>query len=228
MIYGIGDLHLDYTKKKSMDIFGEKWTNYEEKIFHNWKEVVKEDDLVLLPGDISWALKLEEAYYDLKRVNELPGYKIITKGNHDFWWQGPKKLKELGFEKIAFIQNNSYVFENKIGIGGTRGWLSKDWDDFTKKDERIFLRELNRLNMSLSSIKKEVELKIVLLHYPPFNADFTPNEFVDLMVEHKVDICIYGHLHAEGHRFVVEKNIGGIEFHCVSSDYINFQPKRIL
>lgn len=228
MIYGIGDLHLDYTKKKAMDVFGEKWTNYEEKIFDNWKKVVKEDDLVLLPGDISWALKLNEAYNDLKRVDELPGYKIITKGNHDFWWQGPKKLKELGFERISFIQNSSYKYKDRIGIGGTRGWLSRDWDDFTKQDEKIFLRELNRLKLSLSTIDEDVEVKIVMLHYPPFNADLTPNEFVDLMVEHNVDICIYGHLHAEGHRFVVEKNIGGIEFHCVSSDYIDFKPKKIL
>ncbi|NLX62951.1 MAG: serine/threonine protein phosphatase [Tissierellia bacterium] len=228
MIYAIGDLHLDYTKNKAMDIFGENWVNHEEKIFNNWKETVKEDDLVLLPGDISWALKLDEAYKDLERINELPGYKIISKGNHDYWWQGPKKLKSLGLDKITFIQNNSFVYNDKVAIFGTRGWLSRDWDGFTEKDERVFLRELNRLKLSLTSLKEDVESKIVMLHYPPFNTDSTPNEFVDLMVEHKIDICIYGHLHAEGHRFVVEKEIEGIKFHCVSCDYINFKPKRIL
>lgn len=227
LIYGIGDLHLDYTKNKAMDIFGENWMNHEEKIFHRWKELIKEDDLVLLPGDISWALKLEEAYNDLYRVNQLPGHKIITKGNHDYWWQGPKKLNGLGLDKITFIQNNSFVYNN-VGIGGTRGWLSRDWEGFNEQDEKIYLRELNRLDMSLSSIDSGVEVKIAMLHYPPFNTDFSPNEFVELMVEHKVDICIYGHLHSEGHRFVVEKEVYGIRFHCVSSDYINFEPKIIL
>lgn len=228
MIYGIGDLHLDYTKNKAMDIFGENWIDHEDKIFESWKELVGEDDLVLLPGDISWALKLEEAYMDLKRINELPGYKIISKGNHDYWWQGPKKLKSLGLDTITFIQNNSFIYDGRVGIGGTRGWLSKDWEGFTEKDEKIFARELNRLNLSLSSMEKDVETKIAMLHYPPFNTDSSPNEFVELMAEHKVDICIYGHLHAEGHRFVVEKEIYGIHFYCLSSDFIDFRPKRIL
>lgn len=227
MIYGIGDLHLDYSKQKSMDIFGENWMNHEQKIFDNWNKIIKDEDLVLLPGDISWALKLDEAYNDLIRVDNLPGHKIITKGNHDFWWQGPKKLRELNFKTITFLQNNSFLY-NKVGIGGTRGWMSKDWEDFTPKDEKIFARELNRLNMSLSDIDKSAETIIAMLHYPPFNTDFTPNEFVDLMSSHGVDICIYGHLHAEGHRYVVEDEIKGIKFYCLSSDFIDFNPKKIL
>lgn len=210
-----------------MDVFGEKWSNHEDKIFNNWRQIVKDDDLVLLPGDISWALKLEEAYYDLKRIDELPGLKIVTKGNHDYWWQGPKKLRELNLESITFLQNTSYVYRN-IGIGGSRGWISEDSEGFDSHDEKIFNRELNRLKLSLASIDSSVDIKIAMLHYPPFNMDSNPNKFVDIMKEYDVDICIYGHLHAEGHRFVVEDEIDGIQFYCVSSDYIDFKPKKLV
>ncbi|GFN34560.1 metallophosphoesterase [Tepidimicrobium xylanilyticum] len=226
MIYGIGDLHLDHTKAKPMNIFGENWVNHDEKIYKSWEKMIKDDDLVLLPGDISWALKLSEAYHDLKMIDDLPGYKVITKGNHDYWWTGPKKLKELNLKTITFIQNNSFVYNN-IGIGGTRGWISEDYEGFSSQDRKIFNRELNRLELSLSSIVDKVDFKIAMLHYPPFNMDKSPNEFVDLMVNYKVDICIYGHLHAEGHRFAVEGNILGIQFYCVSSDFIDFKPKKI-
>lgn len=225
MIYGIGDLHLDHTKEKPMDIFGDNWADHEEKIFDNWKETVKEEDLILLPGDISWALKLEEAYEDLERIENMPGRKIIIKGNHDYWWQGPKKLRELNFKTIEFIQNNAYEFNN-IGIYGTRGWNPRDTEDFSEQDEKIFSRELNRLELSLEFMKNK-EKKIVMLHYPPFNIDSSPNEFVDIMEDYDVDICLYGHLHAEGHRFIVEGNIKGIDFYCVSSDYIDFKLRPI-
>lgn len=226
MIYGIGDLHLDYSKGKPMDIFGEQWIEHEEKIFANWKELIKDEDLVLLPGDISWALKLEEAYYDLNRIDQLPGYKIISKGNHDYWWQGLKKMNELNLKTISFVQNNSYIYNN-IGIGGSRGWISKDTEGFDSKDEKIFNRELNRLELSLSSISDKVDTKIIMLHYPPFNMDKKPNEFVDIMEEYGVDICIYGHLHSEGHKLIVENIVNGVQFYCVSSDYINFAPKKL-
>ena len=227
LIYGIGDLHLDFSKEKPMDIFGEHWVEHENKIFNNWKEIIKEDDLVLLPGDISWALKISEAYYDLKKIDKLPGKKIITKGNHDYWWEGPKKLRELDLKTIKFIQNNYYIHEN-IGICGTRGWISEDMEDFDSQDEKIFNRELHRLELSLSKMIEKVDKKIVMIHYPPFNMDSKPNKFVDIMLKYNVDICIYGHLHSEGHRYAVEGNIHGIQFHCVSSDYINFKPKKIL
>lgn len=227
MIYGIGDLHLDYSKEKPMDIFGDNWINHEEEIFKNWEAIVKDEDLVLLPGDISWALKLDEAYNDLIRIDKLPGKKIIIKGNHDYWWQSQKKMNELNLKTIKFIQNNSYIYKN-IGIGGSRGWRSEDAEGFDSHDEKVFKRELNRLDLSLSSIKKDVDVKIAMLHYPPFNMGSVPNEFVELMKKHEVDICIYGHLHAEGHKFVVEGNIQKIQFHCVSCDYINFELKKII
>ena len=226
LIYGIGDLHLDYSKEKPMDIFGDNWINHEEEIFKNWEAQVKDEDLILLPGDISWALKLDKAYYDLKRIDALPGRKIITKGNHDYWWQGLKKMNALDLNTITFLQNNSYIYNN-IGIGGSRGWAAEDTEDFDSQDEKIFNRELNRLELSLASIGK-VDMKIAMLHYPPFNMDGTPNRFVHILEKYRVDICIYGHLHSEGHKFVVEDIIHGIQFYCVSSDYINFIPKIII
>lgn len=227
LIYGIGDLHLDYSKEKPMDIFGPNWENHEEKIFNNWREIVREEDLVLLPGDISWALKIDEAYNDLKKIDELPGKKIITKGNHDYWWEGPKKLKSLDLNSIFFIQNNHYIYKN-IGISGTRGWIAEDVEDFDEQDRKVFNREVHRLELSLKSLGDKVDKKIVMIHYPPFKLDSTPNTFVEIMLKYNVDICIYGHLHGEGHKFAKEGNISGIQFYCTSCDYIDFKPKKIL
>lgn len=226
-IYGIADLHLDITMDKPMDVFGKKWVNHEENIFNNWGNTVGENDLILIPGDISWALKLEDAKKDLERIDYMPGIKVLSKGNHDYWWSTKAKLNNLQLKTLNFISNDSYIYKD-IAICGTRGWMPKDSDDFKVKDEKIFERELNRLKLSLQSINKEVNKKIVMLHYPPFNVDKTPNEFVDVMNEYGVDICVYGHLHAEGHRLIVEGNIKGIEFHCISCDFINFNLKKIL
>ncbi|MBU5438945.1 metallophosphoesterase [Tissierella sp. MSJ-40] len=227
MIYGIADLHLDYSKEKPMDIFGGKWINHEEKIFDNWIRLIKDEDLVLLPGDISWALRLEGAYNDLQRIDKLPGKKIILKGNHDYWWQGLKKLNGLNLKTIFFLQNNSYIYYN-TAIVGTRGWIPKDSEDFDDQDKKIYFRELNRLQLSLESVKGNVDKIIAIMHYPPFNIDLTTNEFVSLMKEYNVEICLYGHLHSEGHRYAVEGNIEGIDFYCISSDYIDFIPKKIV
>lgn len=227
MIYAIGDLHLDHSKEKPMDIFGENWIDHEEKIIENWKKKIDDEDLVLIPGDISWALRLEEAAFDLELIHNLPGKKVFIKGNHDYWWQSLNKINKLGFESLYFIQNTSYIYEG-IGIAGTRGWRSRDSEDFTDSDEKVYRRELMRLEMSLESMKEDVDKKIVIMHYPPFDYDSSPSEFVDIMEKYNVDICLYGHLHAEGHRHIVEGNIRGIDFHCVSSDYIEFNPKLIV
>lgn len=227
MIYAIGDLHFDYSKDKPMDIFGENWIDHEKRIIKNWKAKVKDEDLVLIPGDISWALKLDEAVHDLRRIDKLPGKKILSKGNHDYWWQSLKKMEDLSLETISFIQNNHFEHEN-VYIGGTRGWVDRDNEGFEEDDEKIFRRELLRLEMSLDKMKIKDNKKIVMLHYPPFNGRLEPNEFVDLMKRYNVDICIYGHLHSEGHKYVVEGDIEGIDFYCVASDFIDFDPKIIM
>lgn len=226
MIYAIGDLHFDSTEEKPMDIFGDKWKNHQDRIINNWKEIITDDDLVLIPGDISWALKLKEAKIDLEIIDKLPGKKVISKGNHDYWWVSLNKLNNLQLDSIFFMQNNSYIFK-KTAIAGTRGWISKDSDGFSEKDLKVYKRELHRLELSLGSMEETIEKRIVILHYPPFNMDLKANDFHDIMLEYKVDICLYGHLHSDGHKFAKEGIIDGINYHCVSSDYIDFKPKLI-
>lgn len=227
-IYGIADLHLDSIGEKPMDVFGVNWINHEKKIFESWRTQVKDEDLVLIPGDISWALKLQQAYEDLKKIDELPGLKVISKGNHDYWWETKKKLMNLNLKTIHFLCNDSLIFDN-IAICGTRGWISRDSDEFDIHDEKVFSRELNRLQLSLSSVKENVSKKIAMIHYPPFNMENQSlNEFVDMMKDYNVDICVYGHLHSEGHKYAKEGIFDGIEFHCIACDYIDFKPKRLL
>lgn len=228
-IYAMSDLHLDSTGEKSMDVFGEVWKNYQEEIFKNIEDTVSDKDLLLIPGDISWGLKPEEAIVDLEKLDKLPGKKFLGKGNHDYWWGTKSKLSSMELETIEFVQTNGYRVGD-IGIFGTRGWASSDSEEFSEKDQKIFKRELNRLELSLEMLKDEnLRVRIVMLHYPPFNfSDSSPNEFVDIMKKYGVDICIYGHLHAEGHRFAVEGVVEGIEFHLVSCDYLKLQPKIIL
>jgi len=225
-VYAIADLHLDPIGDKPMDVFDSKWEDHEKKIFYNWNKRIKDNDIVLLAGDISWGLKLKEAEVDLRKIDKLPGYKMISKGNHDYWWETKSKLNKLQLDSIHFLFNDGYKYNN-VGIAGTRGWISKDSDEFQDKDKKIFERELNRLTLSLECIK-EMPVKIVMIHYPPFNVSGKTNEFVEIMKKYNVDICVYGHLHGEGHKHIKEGIIDGIEFRCIASDYINFIPIKIL
>ncbi len=227
-IFAIADLHLDSKKEKPMNIFGDNWINHEDKITENWKKQVHKDDLVLVPGDISWAAKLGEAMEDLRKIDELPGTKIIGKGNHDYWWSTSNKLDNLGLKTVKFLKNNSYEFEG-VTICGTRGWDTMEEHSGEESNEKIYLREMNRLKISLESAKKSKNAKIVMLHYPPFDSDGLPNDFFKIVKKYNADICIYGHLHGEeGHKNVREGLIDYISVHCVSSDYMDFKLKRIM
>lgn len=222
MIYSISDLHLDYTKEKTMTLFGDRWEDYEDRIFQNWKQIVKESDLVLVSGDISWAINLEEAYHDLIRIEELPGNKVFLKGNHDYWWSSLNKNNSLNLKSIFFLQNNYFEF-NDYCIVGTRGW-----DYLTEESEEynIYRRELLRLDLSLKSAPKGKD-KIGMLHYPPFTNEKLPNDFHYILKEHGVTKCVYGHLHGPGLVNVVEGVVDGIEYFCTSSDYLQFKPIKI-
>jgi hypothetical protein len=226
-IFAIGDLHLDSKKEKPMNIFGDNWIEHEKKIFSNWNDAVCQDDIVLVPGDVSWAIKLEDAKVDLLKIDELPGTKIISKGNHDFWWSSNNKLEMLGLKSIRFLKNNHYEYGDYI-ICGTRGWEFTEENTNEMNNEKIYCRELNRLKLSLESCKKSNKCKIVMLHYPPFDRDGKPNEFYNILKIYDVNICIYGHLHGEeGHKNIREGYIENIFFHCVSSDYLDFKLKQI-
>ncbi|WP_099203098.1 metallophosphoesterase [Miniphocaeibacter massiliensis] len=222
MIFSISDLHLDYTGKKSMDLFGDNWRNYEQKIFSNWKKIVKKEDIVLVAGDISWAMNIEEAYNDLIRIDKLPGTKIMIKGNHDYWWSSLSKNNKLNLKSINFLQNNSFEYEN-ILIVGTRGWEDSNEESDNYK---VYKRELLRLELSIKSANKNNK-KIAMIHYPPFDRYKEPNEFHYMMKEYNISKCVYGHLHGPGLVNVVEGIIDGIEYICTSCDYIDFIPKNI-
>lgn len=225
MIYSIGDLHLDYTKKKSMDVFGSTWENYEDRIFTQWKEIIQEDDIVLVPGDISWQMSLSDAYYDLVRIDALPGTKIMIRGNHDYWWSSISKIRNMGFRTISFLQNDSIELED-YNICGTRGWLDPTHKEFLADQKNVFDRELLRCEMSLKSVNNTKEI-IFMIHYPPFDAQKKRNRFGELFEKYPVTLVNYGHLHAKGHKNIVEGMIEGIEYRCTSSDYIDFKPIRL-
>lgn len=231
-IYVIGDLHLSFSVNKPMDIFGNNWENHAEKIKNNWINKVKPEDTVILPGDFSWATYLEESKEDFEFLNSLPGKKIISKGNHDYWWTTVTKmkkfLKENNFENIDFLYNNSFLVENKI-IAGTRGWVT---NFKASENAKILKREVDRLKLSIEDgVKKYGEDKeiIVFIHYPPFYKESVLKEFdfIKTMKNYNVKKCIYGHLHADSHKEAVEGIIDGIEYKLASSDYLDFDLIKV-
>lgn len=228
-IYTISDLHLSLGMDKKMDIFGENWENHEQKIKNNWIKKVKEEDLVLLPGDFSWAMYIEDAKKDFEYLNKLPGTKLLLKGNHDYWWETLTKmrkyLKDNNFYNIDFIYNNSYMWEDKI-IVGTRGWSEQE-----DNPEKIIKREILRLELSIQDgIKKFGNDKeiIICMHYPPFNR-YEENElnFINTMKKYNVKTCVYGHIHGDAGKDAIQGNIEGIQFIMASSDQMNFDLTRI-
>lgn len=226
-LYAISDLHLAFNVDKPMDIFGDRWLNHDEKIKKNWEEKVTEEDTVLIAGDISWSMRAEDSKYDLDWIDSLPGKKIISKGNHDYWWQGIGKLNKM-YENTKFIQNNFYNYED-YAICGTRGWISPDSDKFTGHDRKIYDRELIRLRLSLDMAKKEGYSKfIVMIHYPPTNENYDETEFTKVFKEYGVEKVVYGHLHGPANFKIKNQTVDGIEYINTSCDFINFDPVKLL
>lgn len=232
-IFVIGDLHLSFNNPKPMDIFGDNWAGHEEKIRKDWIEKVKENDLVVLPGDFSWETYLDDTKLDFDYLNSLPGKKLMLKGNHDYWWTTvtnmKKFLKENNFKNIDFLYNNSYEYENKI-LCGTRGWSIID----DKIDEKLINRELIRLELSLqdgiNKFGNDKEI-IVFMHYPPITKVKRELEqetkFVELMKKYNVKRCYYGHLHGLSIKEAVEEVVDGIQFKLVSADGLDFKLEEI-
>lgn len=230
-IFAISDLHLSKAVNKPMDIFGGEWENYMKKIEEHWNSVVSKDDWVLISGDISWATYLGEAVPDFEFIQSLPGKKVLSKGNHDYWWETLSKMNKFknkyGFSDIFFLHNNSYVCQT-IGVCGTRGWISPDNPEYTSHDTKIFNRELGRLELSLRDLEnKEYDKTVVMLHYPPLYPEGKSREFLELLKGYGVDICIYGHLHGKAAKDAVEGKVEGIEFILTSSDRLGFKPIRL-
>ena len=234
-LFVIGDLHLSFNDPKPMNIFGDNWDNHEEKIKKDWLLQVKEEDTVILAGDFSWAMKLEDTILDFQYINKLPGKKVLLKGNHDYWWTTVtsmrKFLKENNIQNVDFLYNNSFEVENKI-ICGTRGWSLSVED--TVQDKKIIDREVNRLKLSIEDgIKKYGEDKeiIVFLHYPPITqSNLIKNEttpFIQTLKEYGIKKCYYGHLHGLSIKDAVNGNIDEINLKLVSCDGVDFKLQRI-
>lgn len=224
-IYAIADLHLSLASDKPMDVFGETWRGHMDKIEKNWCEVVSQDDLVLIPGDISWAMQLTAALPDLSFIGKLPGKKILLKGNHDYWWSAIGRVRAALPEGMHALQNDSFV-ENGVGICGSRGWLCPGSSNFSQDDEKIYLRELDRLSLSLRSLPV-MDRKIAMMHFPPFSDKDRASGFTERLEEAGVQIVVYGHLHGEANRYAFEGERNGVMYHCVAADKIGFTPKRI-
>ncbi|MBP5426945.1 MAG: metallophosphoesterase [Clostridiales bacterium] len=226
-IYAISDLHLAISIDKPMDIFGVRWSNYMQRLEKNWNSVVGDDDYVLIPGDISWATYLDDAYLDFKFLDNLNGKKIISKGNHDYWWTTISKLEKYmsanGFNSIKFL-NNTSIKIGDIVVCATRGWKCPNEDGFTKEDEKIYNREVQRLKLSLESVQDNECEKYVMIHFPPFNSKKETSELMDLMNQYKVKNCLYGHLHGGAFHKVFEGIMQDINFKCISADYLEFSP----
>ena len=227
-IWAIADLHLSFNEDKPMDVFGDNWKNHEEKIKQDWLAKVSDNDLVLLPGDFSWSMYLEDTLKDFEYLKNLPGKKILLKGNHDYWWTTVTKMREFleenNFQNIDFLHNNSYFYENYI-IAGTKGWgLSGE-----EADERLIQREMIRLELSITDgIKKYGEDKeiIVCMHYPPTTKNGEMN-FINIMKKYNIKKCLYGHLHSQSIKDAVEGKVEGIELKLVSSDGVDFKLQKI-
>lgn len=224
-IFAISDLHLSLGTDKPMNIFGSNWDNHTEKIAEDWLKQVSEEDLVLMPGDHSWGLKLAEAIPDLEFIGNLPGQKVLIKGNHDLWWQSKKKLVSVLDPSMHILQNDALSFDGWT-ICGTRGWIVPQDGKFSPEDQKVYERELLRLKMSLDKAGKDKPI-IAMLHYPPISANGVANEFANILEEYGVTVCIYGHLHGAMTHIAFEGEHCGVQYHLVSADHLDFKLKRL-
>ena len=225
-VYSISDLHLSLTCNKPMNIFGPVWDGYWEKIVADWQKKVSDDDIVLISGDISWAMKLEDAQKDLQEIGKQKGIKIYIRGNHDYWWKSVSAIRSI-------LPSNSYVIQNdslKLGkyvFCGTRGWtMPEDESHVSDEDKKMLNREYQRLELSLKSAKEKMEQGdelFCMVHYPPFNSELKENSFTKLMEQYGVKKCIYGHLHGKNSRSVKYFKRNGIEYYLTSCDKVENQ-----
>ena len=226
-LYAIGDLHLCLGAPKPMDIFGGAWVGYMDKLKEGMSVIRPEDTLVLM-GDLSWALGLPEARADFAWINEIPGRKIILKGNHDYWWSTVKKFDgfcaENGFENFHILHNSHFEYDG-IAICGTRGWFFEE-ERSGQHDEKVFKRELLRLETSLQSAGELP--KMVFLHYPPRYKGYECLEILEMLSKYEVRNCYYGHLHGASHGLAMEGIWDGINYKLLAADRLNFQPYCIL
>lgn len=224
----MGDTHLSLgVPEKSMEIFS-GWNQYQSRIEQNWNKLIQSEDTIVLAGDISWGMSLEEAKSDFAFLNALPGQKIILKGNHDYWWNSMKKMTDFfqanGFDTLHILHNNCYAYEN-FGLCGTRGWVNMPGES---ADAKVLTREQQRLKVSLSEARKQNLTPIAFLHYPPLFGNSRNELMLEVLHEFEVKDCYYGHLHGKIHEKAVQGLKDGIRYHLISGDYLQFVPEKIL
>ncbi len=245
-LFAIADLHLSFARPKPMDVFGEAWDHHPEHIAAAWRERVGAEDVVLVAGDISWAMRLDGALADLRWIDELPGRKVLIRGNHDYWWESLGKLRALPLPSLHFLQYDVVRFGD-LAIGGTRLWDLPEvlWpqerspmpDDVRRghrptadQDRKLVDRELNRLEMSLRRLPDDVVHRVAMLHYPPVSGDGRGSRASAAMTQHRIDLCVYGHLHSLGRmpRAGADCVLDGTRYVLVAGDHLGFQPRELL
>ncbi len=249
-IWALADVHLPFgNPKKNMEVFGPSWKGYTDKIKAAWEQIVGPDDLVLIPGDISWALKLEDAMEDLDWIDRLPGHKLLIRGNHDYWWPSAAKLRTILPPTIHFIHNNAFDWKG-ISFGGARLWDTEEYsfedviefvenpyakkrslEELSEKKEeakKIFAKGLDRLKLSLEHLDPHANTRIALTHYPPIGKDLRPSSVATILEDFKVDICVFGHLHNVREGSLPFGTARGVRYVFASADYLGFTPIKVL
>ena len=228
-LFVIADLHLcQGNPEKTMSIFS-GWKNYQELIRKNWLELIKNDDTVVLPGDISWGMSLQDSAPDFHFIENLTGEKIIIKGNHDYWWSTKKKMEDFltaeGCRSIKILHNNHFRYGN-YGICGTRGWVNMPGET---QDEKVLKREVQRLETSIKSALSENLEPVVFLHYPPIFATNFNYDILEILYRYNIKDCYYGHVHGRSaHELCIKNTYDGVNFHLVSGDYLQFVPEKVM
>lgn len=223
-LFAIADLHLSLGEDKPMDIFA-GWNDYVSRLKNNWLKLIDDEDTVVIAGDISWAMKLEDTLEDFKWINELPGKKIFLKGNHDYWWGTKSKIEKFlianNLDTISVLFNNSYICD-EYAVCGTRGWFL---ENNTPEDVKVLNREIGRLRASIISAVNTNKEPIVFLHYPPYYNNMECKEIIDVLLEYNIKKCYYGHIHGtKNFRNAFEGNYKGIELKLISCDKLSFVP----
>lgn len=245
-LFAIADLHLSFARPKPMDVFGEAWDHHVQHLETAWRERVDPDDVVLVAGDISWAMRLPEALPDLEWIDALPGRKVLIRGNHDYWWGSIGKLRALELPSLHFLQYDVVRF-GELAVGGTRLWdlpevswpqehrpmpagVRRGPRSSVEQDQKLVARELHRLELSLQHLPDDAVHRVAMLHHPPISADGRGSRASRKLVEHRVDLCVYGHLHSLGRmpRAGADCVLDGTRYVLVAGDWLAFQPRELL
>lgn len=233
-LFALADPHLGFGVNKPMNIFGDQWHEHETRLQENWLQTVGPDDTVVIPGDISWAMQLPDVLPDLRFLDSLPGRKILSRGNHDYWWSSLSKIERFcqdnGLLSLQFLRNNGHFVPPSHVVCGTRGWILPDDPAFRRDDEKIYLREAGRLKLSLEAaapLRQPGRELVVCLHFPPFGKNVRPTLFTQLLETYGADQCVFGHIHSNNGYASLSGPPGQVRYRLAAADYLGFKPLRL-